>query len=82
MKRFASKLLPRALSAKAVRKVEAHSDQLTTILDNAIVVFQHLIDLESVTFDIPQLPAAGRIGIQIVDIVKVRWKTCCFDERK
>ena len=69
------------MSAKAVRKAEAHSDQLTTVLDNAIVVFQHLIDLESVIFYIPQLPAAGEIGIQIVDIVKVRRKTC-FDVRK
>jgi hypothetical protein len=74
MKRFASKLLPGA-SSKAVRKAEARPDQSTTILDDAIVVFQRLIDLGSSTFNVLELAVAGQIGVQIVEIVKVRWKT-------
>jgi hypothetical protein len=78
MKRFASKSPPRTSPAKVARKYEAHPDQSTTILDNAIVVFQRLADLGSATFNLPELPAAGRIGIQIVEIFKVRWKTPVF----
>jgi hypothetical protein len=62
MKRFASKLFP------GLR--EAHPDRSTTILDNAIVVFQR-----SATFNVLELAAAGQIGVQIVEIVKVRRKT-------
>jgi hypothetical protein len=46
-----------------------------TILDNAIVVFQRFIDLGSSTFNVLELAAAGQIGVQIVEIVQVRWKT-------
>jgi len=66
--RLASKLLPRALSAEAGRQ----ADESTMFLDNALVVFQQLIDLGSATFNIPELPAAGKIGIEIVAICNVR----------
>jgi len=69
MKRFASKLLPGASSAKAVQKDEAHPHP---ILDNATTVFQQLSDLGSATFNILELQAAGKIGIQIVEICGVR----------
>ena len=52
MQKFASKLLPRAYSAKAVQKDNAHLDQSNTILDNAIAVLQQLADLESATFNV------------------------------
>jgi hypothetical protein len=49
-----------------------------TILDNATAVFQRLrvTDLGPATFE---LSAAGQIGIQIVEIIKVRPKTPIFD---
>ena len=72
---FASKLPPSASSATAVQKAEAHPDHSTMILDDAIVVFQGFTDLQSATFSVPELSAAGQIGIQIVEIFKVRLKT-------
>jgi hypothetical protein len=72
MKRFASKLLRKAPSGKAVQNATAHPDQLTSILDNAMVVFQQVTDLGSTTPNVPELPAAGQIGIEIVQIIKVR----------
>ena len=75
MQKFASKLLPRAYSAKAVQKDNAHLDQSNTILDNAIAVLQQLADLESATFNVLELRAAVQIGIQIAEILKVRPKT-------
>ena len=78
MKRFSLKLLPGASSAKAVQKDEAHPDQSKTILDNAITVFQQLTDLGSATFNILELQAAGQIGIQIVEICRVRPKNPVF----
>jgi hypothetical protein len=74
MKRFASKLLRKAPSGKAVQNATAHPDQLTSILDNAMVVFQQVTDLGSTTSgsNVPELPAAGQIGIEIVEIIKVR----------
>jgi hypothetical protein len=75
MKRSASKLPPGAPSAKAARTAETYPDQSTTTLDNAIVVFQRLTDLGSATFNALELTAAGQIGIQIIEIVKVRPKT-------
>ena len=81
MKRFASKLLSRASSAKAARIDKAHPDQSKTILDNAIAVFQRLTDLGSATSTVLELSAAGQIGIQIVEIIKVRPNSPFFDER-
>jgi hypothetical protein len=54
--------------------------QSKTILDNATAVFQRLrvTDLGPATFE---LSAAGQIGIQIVEIIKVRSKTPIFDKR-
>ena len=75
MKRFTSKLLAGASPAKAVRKAETRPDQSTTILNNATVVFQRLTDLGSATSNVVELPVAGRIGTQIVEIIKVRPKT-------
>jgi hypothetical protein len=75
MKRFTSKLLAGASSAKAVWKAKARPDQSITILNNATVVFQQLTDLGSATSNVVELPVAGRIGTQIVEIVKVRPKT-------
>ena len=72
MKRFASELLPGAPPAKAFRKDEAKADQSTTILDDAVIVFQRLTDLGLAACNVPELPAASRIGIQIVEIFKVR----------
>ena len=74
MKRFTSKLLGGASPAKADRKAETRPDQSTTILNNASVVFQRLTDLGSATSNVVELPVAGRIGTQIVEIVKVRLK--------
>jgi hypothetical protein len=78
MKRLTLKFLPGASSAKAVQKGEAHPDQSTIILDNAIFMFQQLTDLGSTTFNILELQAAGQIGIQIVEICRVRLKTLVF----
>jgi hypothetical protein len=75
MKRFASKLLAGASPARVVRKAEVRPDQSTTILNNATVVFQRLTDLGSAGSNVVELPVAGRIGTQIVEIVKVRPKT-------
>jgi hypothetical protein len=72
MRRFALELHPGASSAKAVQKDEAHPDP---ILDNATTVFQQL---SSATFNVPELQAAGKIGIQIVEICRVRPKTPVF----
>jgi hypothetical protein len=80
MKRFTLKLLPGA-SAKAVQTDEAHPDQSKTILDNAITVFRQLTDLGSATFNVLELQAAGQIGIQMVEICRVRPKIPVFDER-
>jgi hypothetical protein len=73
MKRFASKLLQKAPSANAT----AHPDQLTTILDNAMVVFRRV---GSTTSNVLELPAAGQIGIEIVEIIMVRLNedSCCL----
>ena len=49
----------------------AHPDRLTTILDNAMVVFEQVLNLASTTSKVPEIPAAGQIGIEIVEIVKV-----------
>jgi hypothetical protein len=74
MKRSASKLLQKSPSTKTVRNASAHPDQLTTILDNALVVFQRVTHLGYTTCIIPKLPAAGQIGIEI-ETIKVRPKT-------
>jgi hypothetical protein len=82
MKRLALKLLPRgASSAKTVQKHETHPDRSKTILDNAITVFQQLTDFGSATSNALELQVAGRIGIQIVEICRVRPKSSFFDER-
>ena len=72
MKGFALKLLP---LARAVQKDEAHPHP---ILDNATTVFQQLSDLDSATFNVLGLQAAGKIGIQIVEICRVGPKTPVF----
>ena len=65
-------LLPGALPAKAIQKDAVKADQSTTILDDAVIVIQWLTDLGSAACNIPELPAAGQIGIQIIEIFKVR----------
>jgi len=70
-----------ASSAKAARLDKVHPDQSKTILDNALTVFQRLTDLGSATFNLLELSVAGKIGIQIVEIINVRPKTLFFDER-
>jgi hypothetical protein len=79
MKRSASASLSGG-SAKVARIDKAHPDQSKTILDNAIAVFQRLTDLGSATFNVLELSAAGKIGIQIAEIIKVIPKTF-FDEQ-
>ena len=64
MKRSALELIENEPSAKRFRNAAAHPDQLATILDNAMVVFQR-VPLVS------ELSATGQIGIEIVEIVKV-----------
>ena len=71
MKRSALGLIQNEPSTKRFRNTAAHPDQLTMILHNAMVVFQRALDLASTTFTVPELPAAGQIGIEIVEIVKV-----------
>ena len=44
----------------------------TTTLNNARNVFQLASNLGSGAFNIPGLQAVGLIGIQIIDIIKVR----------
>jgi hypothetical protein len=44
-------------------------------------MFQRLTDLGSATFDLLELSAAGKVGIQIVEIINVSPKTLFFDER-
>jgi hypothetical protein len=69
MKRSAT-LLP---GEKAARIDKVHPDQSNTTLEDDIVVFQRLIDLGSATSNVLQeLSAAGRIGIQIVELINVR----------
>jgi len=46
-----------------------------------LTVFQRLTDLGSATFNLLELSAAAKIGIQIVEIINVRPKTLFFDER-
>jgi len=75
MKRSASTLLSGASSPEAARI--AQPDQSKTILDNALAVFT---DLGSATFNLLELSAAAKIGIQIVEIINVRPKTLFFDE--
>jgi hypothetical protein len=70
MKRFPSKLLQKAPSVNATQNATAHPDQLTMIPDNAMVVFQRVGS--NTTSNIPELPAVGQIGIEIVEIIKVR----------
>ena len=72
MKRFASELLPGAPPAKAFRKDNAKADQSAMILNDAVIVFQRLTNLGSAACNVPELPVAGRVGIQIVEIFKVR----------
>ena len=80
MERLALKLLPvGASSAKTVQKHQAHPDQLNMILDDAVTVFQQLTDFGSSTSNVLELEAAGKIGIQIVEICRVRSKI--FEER-
>ena len=71
MKRSALGLIQNEPSTKRFRNTAAHPDQLTMILHNAMVVFQRALDLASTTFTVPELPAAGQIGIEIVEIVRV-----------
>ena len=81
MKRSASTSLSGASSPKAARIDTALPDQSKTILDNALAVFQRLTDLGSATSTVLELSAAGQIGIQIVEIIKVRPNSPFFDER-
>ena len=47
-------------------------DQQSSALDNARNVFQLVSNLGSGALNLPGLQAVGSIGVQIVDIVKVR----------
>jgi hypothetical protein len=77
MKRFALKLL---LGASSAKKEEAHQiNQSKTILNNAITVFQQLIDLGSAgTFNVLELGHMTRIRVRMVEICKVRTEESSF----
>ena len=76
MKRSASPLLSEASSPKAARIDPDHSK---AILDDAIAVFQRLIDLGCGTVNVLEFSAAGQIGVQIVEIINVRPTTPFFE---
>ena len=75
MKRSASPLLSGASSPKI------DPDHSKAILDDAIAVFQRLIDLGCGTVNVLEFSAAGQIGVQIVEIINVRPTTPLYETR-
>jgi hypothetical protein len=53
------------------KKNERQPDLYSPALDNARTVCQLLSNLGSGAINVPGLQAAGQIGVQIIDIVKV-----------